>query len=457
MRSLFFSIFIIVLSCLGCRKEDDYYVDPRNPLEFSEDSISFDTVFTTTGSTYRRVKVFNRSNKKIKISEIKLMGGESSSYQININGQASSLLTDFELRGRDSINMFIKVTINPNAENQPFIVTDSVQFITEGNIQQLHLRAFGQNAHFVKDLVIDENTVWDNSLPYVVYNFVKVNEGKTLIIPKGSRIYFHKGGKLEVAGTLRIEGEADDSVTIASDRLERLPYAEEKGQWDGIRFLESSRDNFINHATIKNALIGLQTGTSSATSSVNLFIANSIVKNMEIAGITGYKSSITAFNNLFANCGRYLIYCPNGGNFNFKQNTFVNLSSRTTPSLYFSDILSESTTGPLQVTLINNIIWGALQDELIVEKKGNDFSQTIRSNLIKSTDRNIASFGNIVNENPSFVANSITYYLMPGSTAENKGEDLSSDPNFLLWLSSDKNNKTRIFPSELGCYEIIQN
>lgn len=457
MRAQFLFISIILLLSLGCRKDDNYYVDPLNPLEFSEDSISFDTIFTTTGSTYRRIKVFNRSREKVNISEIKLMGGESSSFQVNLNGQGSSRISDFELRGRDSINLFVKVTINPNAQNQPFIVTDSIQFITHGNIQQLHLRAFGQNAHFVKDLVIEENTTWDNSLPYVVYNFVKVNEGKTLTIPKGSRVYFHKGGKLEVAGTLRIEGAPDDSVTISSDRLERLPYAEEKGQWDGIRFLESSKDNYINHATIKNALIGLQAGIASAASGVNLFIANSEIKNMEIAGIIGYKSEITAFNNLLANCGRYLVYCPNGGNINFKQNTFVNTSSRTTPSLYFSDTVSENKTWPLQVTLINNIVWGALQDELIVEKKGSDFSQTIRSNLIKSRDKNIAGFGNIVNENPSFVANSITYYLTAGSIAENKGEDLSADPHFMLWLSSDKNGDSRIFPSELGCYEIIQN
>jgi hypothetical protein len=44
---------------------------------------------------------------------------------------------------------------------------------------------------------------------------------------------------------------------------------------------------------------------------------------------------------------------------------------------------------------------------------------------------------------------------MPGSSATNKGEDLSADPYFNTWLSKDLNGKSRLFPSDLGSYELL--
>lgn len=452
------SYYILLLSLfllLGCKKEPEFYIDPSNPLEFSEDSVSFDTIFTTKGSTTRRIKIFNRSKKAIKISEILLAGGQDSPYQLNINGIPTHQFQNLEIRGLDSINLFIRVTINPNTEDLPFIVTDSIRFITDGNTQKLHLKAFGQNAIFLNNEEIAENTTWDKNLPYVIYNSLKVKEGKTLTISKGSRVYFHKGGKVEVSGTLQVNGDVKDSVTFASDRFEKIPYAEEKGQWDGIHILSKSSDNVINHATIKNALIGIRVDSASFNDKPKLLIANSIIKNMEVAGIVGYTTSVSGFNNLIFNCGRYLAYFPNGGDFNFKQNTFVNISSRTTPSLFFSDVSSSNQTLALKVVLINNIIWGSLADELIIENKGSQFNMLVRSNLVKSRDKNLEGLGNIVNKDPLFVPNSITYKLSDNSPAANSGENISGDPAFLFWLNKDKQGKERLFPSELGCYELF--
>ena len=455
MKPLYLFVYLAIF-LFSCKKDDSYVHNSKYPLTFSEDTVSFDTVFTSAGSTTRRIKIFNLDKKAVVISQIKLFGGSASAYQINVNGIASHQISNFEIPARDSINLFVKVTINPNSQESPFIVKDSINFVTNGATQVINLKAYGQNAHFLNNAVINENTTWDNKLPYVISNKLLINEGKTLTVPKGSRIYFHKGGKMEVAGTLRIEGEASDTVTFASDRLERLPYAEERGQWDGIRLLRTSKDNFIKHATIKNALIGIQVDSASVNSSPKLLIVNSIVKNMEVAGILGYNTSIAGFNNLLSNCGKYLIYCPNGGFYDFKQNTLVNLNSRTTPSLFFSDSANSTGATTLDVTLINNIIWGSLQDELRVEKKGSQFKQLIRSNLVKSLDKvTLESLGNIVNSDPLFIPNSLTFSLQAGSSAENEGEDLSSDPYFNQWLSMDQHLTPRLFPSELGCYEIF--
>ncbi|MGV3507675.1 MAG: hypothetical protein ACO1N7_00195 [Sphingobacteriaceae bacterium] len=454
-------LFFALLTCLilfGCGKEDNLTSDPSAKLELSADSIFFDTVFTTTGSITQRIRVFNRNKHAVKISEINLSGGSASNYQININGVATHRLEDIELRGNDSLNIFVKVTINPSSDLTPFIVKDSIGFLTNGNRQKVILTAYGQNAVFLKDTEINTNTVWENKLPYVVYNKVLVKPGVTLTIQKGTKVYFHKNASMAIAGSLKVAGTVNDSVTFCSDRLERL-YSAEPGQWQGLYFLSSSNDNIINYALIKNGTIGIQVDSLSETSNPKLLLTNSMIHTMELVGLYGKNAGIDAFNNLITDCGRHLIFCASGGKYNFKQNTFSNLSfrfPRITPSVFFTDLQSPGKTLALNITLVNNIIWGNLQDELIVEKKGNAFLQLIRKNLIKSKDKTLEGLNNIINSDPLFKnPGQNSYLLSPASPAANYGEDLSSDFYFNSVLRTDLNGKTRLFPSDLGCYEIL--
>jgi hypothetical protein len=122
----------------GCRK-DIFTTDKSAKLNFSADTILFDTVFTGIGSATRRLKVFNPQKKAVRISEIKLEGLSTSAYQININGQKMNLAKDVELSGMDSLTVFIKVNIDPNSTALPFIVSDSLSFLTNGNKQFVHM------------------------------------------------------------------------------------------------------------------------------------------------------------------------------------------------------------------------------------------------------------------------------------------------------------------------------
>lgn len=457
--SHFTLLFFTVVCFLACRKEDSLNTDSSEKLEFSTDTLSFDTVFTSTGSTTQRIKVFNRGKRAVKIQEIKLGGGASSNYQININGLATPYLEGVEIRGNDSLNIFVKVTINPDSQLLPFIVKDSIGFVTNGNYQKVILSAYGQNAVFLKDASINTNTVWDNRLPYVIYNKVTINPEKVLTIQRGAKVYFHKDAELIIAGTLKVNGAPHDSVIFSSDRFERI-YADEPGQWKGLHFLEGSKDNLINYALIENGTVGIQVDSLSENADPKLLLVNTMIYNMELVGLYGNNADIAAFNNVIANCGKYLIYGINGGRYDFKQNTLANISfqfPRTTPSLFFTDQASQTNTSPFSLTLVNNIIWGSLQDELVVEKKGVlAFTQSILKNLIKSRDRGLESFGNILNIDPQFKnARQNNYLLNPASPAINKGKDLTNERYFSSWLNKDLNDKIRLFPSDLGSYEIL--
>ncbi|WP_155975677.1 hypothetical protein [Daejeonella oryzae] len=451
----------MVLIISACRKEEIITRNSSAKLSFSSDTILFDTVFTSIGSTTRRLKVYNPNKNAIRISSIKLSGGASSPYQININGQATNQLNDLEISGKDSINIFIKVSINPGSAMLPFIVSDSLLFSTNGNHQVVQLAAYGQNANFLDAQTISQNSTWDDSLPYVIYNSALVEKDITLNITKGARIYFHKDSKLFIAGTLKVKGSVGDSVTFSSDRTEQI-YRDEPGQWGGLHFLKSSKSNSIEFTSIKNALTGIRVDSLSENNEPKLILANSILKNMEVSGLMLYNADIKAFNNLIYNCGQYLIYAVLGGNYDFKQNTLAGLNfnfPRQSPAVYFSDNYqteSSSQSAELKIELVNNIVWGSLDNELQIDKKNTlPLNIRLQNNLIKSNNASFTENGNLLNTDPQFEdPRKENYHLKVLSPAINKGISLTGDPYFHSYLFQDLSAISRTFPSEQGCYEI---
>ena len=129
-----YCILILFLLTLfsACRKENAISTDPSHRLSFSVDTVMFDTVFTTLGSSTHQLKVYNPYKEDLSISEIRLMGGEQSRFKLNFDGEAGTVFQDKIVPASDSLYAFLKVTIDPSDVNTPFIVEDSIMFITNG-------------------------------------------------------------------------------------------------------------------------------------------------------------------------------------------------------------------------------------------------------------------------------------------------------------------------------------
>jgi hypothetical protein len=454
-------LFLSIISSLffaACNKDEDITFDVDAKIAFSTDSVLFDTVFTAIGSSSRRLKIYNPNSKAIIINSIKLSGGNASAFSLNINGIATAETTELKINGNDSINVFVKVNINPSLQNLPFIVEDSILFSFNGKKQNIPLVAYGQNANFINSSTIQANTLWNSKLPYIIYKSVTVGKDANLTIAPGTRILFHGNATMSIKGTLTAIGTKIDTILFASDRLEKL-YKDETGQWNGLHFYPDSKDSHINYAIIKNGIAGITVDSLSLNNKPKLLLTNSIIKNMEVVGFLGYQTELTAFNNLFFNCGQYLLYGVGGGRYNLKQNTFAGYNinfARKTPAVYLSDYISNNQTANLTVDLFNNIIWGNLKDELVIDKKTPNtvLIANIKNNLLKNSTTTYDLNGNISNADPSFVnTEKGNFKLNATSPAKNKGYNLSADAYFGSYLNKDLNNKTRIFPSELGCYE----
>lgn len=453
---LFLLIFVSSVILLACHKDEDFTFDPSAKLSFSTDSLLFDTVFTSLGSTVRRVKVFNYNKNAVNIEEVKIAGGTTSPFIMNVNGKQVLEAKNIKINGMDSINILVKVNIDPTIASQTFIVEDAILLSFNGNIDKIPLLAYGQNANFINNGSVTTNTTWDSPLPYLIYNAVTIAENITLTIAPGTRILFHNGANMNIKGTLNANGTVQDSILFASDRTERI-YQEEPGQWNGLHFYPKSKNSIINHATIKNGITGITVDSLSTNANPKLILANSTVKNMQVVGFIGYHTDLAAFNNLFYNCGQYLIYAVGGGNYNLLQNTFgaYNFNfARRTPAIFLSDYISETASSPLTATLTNNIIWGSLDDELVIEKKSNQISVIdVNYNLIKSKTAVVGN-NNILNVDPLFInPRQGNFKLAATSSARNKGLNLNLNPYFNAYLSKDILGKERIFPSEIGCYE----
>src|SRR5690606_16620337 len=96
----------------------------------------------------------------ILINNIQLGGGNESAFSLNINGQAASNLDLIKINGNDSVNIFVKININPTTENLPFIVQDSILIFFNGNKERIPLSAYGQNANFIMNESISNHTTW---------------------------------------------------------------------------------------------------------------------------------------------------------------------------------------------------------------------------------------------------------------------------------------------------------
>ena len=115
---------------VSCVREDELLKESDIQLTFSCDTLTFDTVFTTLGSTTRQVKVYNHGKRTVRFKAVGLRGGHGSRFRTNIDGDTSMRVQNLEIAAGDSCFIFVRVNINPNASTEPFLVTGETPSIT---------------------------------------------------------------------------------------------------------------------------------------------------------------------------------------------------------------------------------------------------------------------------------------------------------------------------------------
>jgi hypothetical protein len=473
----------------GCRKEELVSTDPGLRLEFSQDTVLFDTIFTVYGSVTKRFTARNTSNSALRVSRIALEGGSTSPYRLNVDGVPTNDARDVEILAGDSIYIFVEVTIDPSNVNLPFLVEDRILFQTNGNDQLVLLSAYGQDAHFIEPApgetyfglpgsIVAGNgatVTWPNDKPYVVRGYAIVDSGSTLIIDPGTRIYMHNGAGLWVYryGQLSAIGTTQEPITFQGDRREP-EYAELPGQWDRIWINEgpSGADNRLENVVVKNALVGIQCepfpifqGDPSLAQNT-LELENVAVRNSSIVGLLSRNARIEARNLLLANCGQHCAALTGAGNYDFNHVTLANFwsySIRQTPAFLLTNTYGKTDANSGSVTVFaldivnsrfrNTILYGSNSEEFEVSLETGPLAQYEFTEILLRTAAATSDLSHfpdqesvLRNVDPGFVnASGGDFHLRENSAARDRGT-ISS-----LFFDLDGNPRDAL--PDLGCYE----
>ncbi len=449
-----FAIFpiLLLLSLIGCEPKDEIFTTDANAvLKFSGDTVLFDTVFVSRGSVTKRFKVYNPNKKAVKISEIALAGAGASPYNLIVNGVQSPLVNNLELRGGDSIYVLVKVNINPTDANLPFLVADSILFRTNGKKQNVKLVAYGQNAYFHRKQTLG-TTTWRSDKPHVLLDTVLVQDGATLTIEKGTKVFGSNKSVLLINGQLRSEGTPDERVVFSGARRE-AEYLTAPGQWEGIRILAKSSNNSIKYTDIRNAQYGLRIGNPGKAGTL---VEGCVIQYAFLDGIVAFTSDVRVINTLIHNCGQYGFGGLGGGNYEVLYSTIVSYSNpllRETPLFVVADFIpgTEIKNKPTTLKLVNSIIYSdgfnAVDEVLITPlSAGVDVSNNLLRTSVYKAELN--NNGNKLNIEPKFKkpvkANFALDTLSPASSAA----------KFLPGVLNDLKGKTRSTTKpDAGAYE----
>jgi len=472
-----FVFAIMAVSTISCRN-DSIDTDPSIRLQFSTDSLLFDTVFTTIGSSTRSFMVYNNHHRRIRIESVRLGAGAASFFRMNVDGRSGTHIADIEIGPNDSIFVFVEVTIDPVHQNLPLIITDSILFQLNQNTQKVTLAAWGQDAVFIRPNFFDprlqvgyhliaENTTWNANKPYVIFGLAVIDTNRTLTVEAGARIHFHNQASLIFLGgsTLRVQGTREQQVVFQGDRLEGF-FRDKPGQWGRIWLTATSKDHVIDHAIIKNGTVGIQVDSIGSLSEPTLRLSNTIIKNKSLVGLLAQGSHVVAENLVVANCGQRTLHMALGGKYAFRHSTFANYFGlqgspvRRTPSVllnnYYRDMNGVTHLRDFQhVYFGNSIIYGSLQEELQFDLLSGSglpfvFDHCLLRTQLPATDPRF--IGCIFNQHPQFhdISNQ-DYRLRDTSPAIRAGK-----PELALEVPFDLLGRSRTVPPDIGAYQFYE-
>ena len=501
---LLLGLVLLVSLYSSCRKDFDFRPVQNSELRFSRDTVYLDTVFTNISSATYTLKVYNTSDDPISIPSIYLEKGTASNFRLNVDGRIGKSFDAVELLPKDSMYVFVETTTDIKqltSANTQFLYEDKILF---SDIGAVTLMTLVQDAVFLypeKDdqgikesipigiddvgntvglegfYLDDDELVFTNEKPYVVYGYMGVPSGKTVTFEAGARIHFHKNSGIIVAkdATMIVDGtvsndpeKLEGEVVFEGDRLEPL-YDFIPGQWGAIWLTAGSTQHQFNHATIKNASVGILMDFNDETNSPTLTLENTQIHNSAAFNLWGKTAHISAVNSVFGNAGQSSFAGTIGGKYDFKHCTFANYWNkgfRSTPAVLLNDYtqLADGSNfiKPLTEAIFENcIIEGNQFVEFYVEQEGSD---AINFYLNHTAIQFETSNTTIVN-NPFFDWENNSYYnqiIRNGNPAFVLAEDndmrISQESEFIgkgdasVVVPVDLAGKARTSPPDLGAY-----
>ena len=377
-------LITLLLALVGCQPAI-LSNDPTAQLAFSQDSVLFDTVFTTMGSSTKQMMVYNPNKNSILIDRVEMSNGKS--FFINLDGENQlENLCDITLRGGDSLFLFIRAEIDPLKSNSPVLVEDTITFHVNKKAQHIYLQAYGQDVEILqsKDKFIQKNAfIFNNKKPYLIYDTLVI--AGDLTIQQGATLYMHTGAMIYAYGNVTAHGTKDNPIIIRGDRTDMLfdsvPYRVASGQWDGL-YLMHPKDwptpqYSLEYVDILSGAIGLYAYSEEIEQRPQLSLSNARIHNHSVYGLVAQNVDATVVNTEISNCASYCVYLA-GGKHDFIHNTIAayyglpyttinihsNMLAEDVAAVYINNL--SKNMAPTSASFYNCIITGARKNNVVV-------------------------------------------------------------------------------------------
>ena len=495
---LLFIVSFSLIAISSCRK--DFSTTPSfGKLEFSKDTVFLDTIFTNIGSATYNLKVYNRSNKDISIPSIQLENGMMSNYRLNVDGIAGKEFNEINILANDSMYVFVETTIDFSTISDP-LYTDRILFDNGMNQQDVDLVTLVQDANFIfpgRDpltLEIDKLTidgeptsiqgrfledselVFSNTKPTVIYGYAAVPSGKTLTVDAGAKIHFHDNSGLIIDdnASLKVNGTISEKVVFEGDRLENS-FSNVPGQWGVILIRPGSIDNNIQHAIIKNGLVGLLVGDAlGSDKDTKLTLENTEIYNHGAYGIWARDSEIIAYNLVIGRAGFASLATTIGGEYNFTHCTFANYWNRgirQLPAVFVNNYQDNTDENGQETRFVKDLVSanftncifdGNSNIEFVLSKaEGSDFNYAIVNSMLTFNDTNGAFVNNAELDftNPNYqnnIINGVLHFRNPQENDFMIGQDSDAiDKASSTLYNLDLLGVDRSINPDIGAYQHI--
>lgn len=373
-------ILLVGVTFISC---DNAGVSESSQFTFSNDTVTFDTVFSGMGSATTKFLVYNKSGETLRFNSVYLAGGNESAFRLNVDGEINPdhYFSDLILAPDDSIYVFVEVNINTNEHGNALLVNDSVVFVSGNSHKSVRLEAFGKDMILLNNRTILNDTTLTADKPFLIYGDLILDSAKVLTISAGCELYFHHNSSLVINGTLRVNGTLPRPVIMQGDRFDAVrftnpvPYQNISGQWGGVFLTYPGARHVINGLILRSAYVGFYSPNNDWTNKTNIRITNSKIHNHTYYGLVAVNTDLQVYNTEISNTGSYTVYL-NGGKHTFIHTTIANFYNRRAgvqpvsrenhPSVMIMDL---NKAAEMQTVFRNCVIAGYNNSELTLASK----------------------------------------------------------------------------------------
>ena len=486
MKSRLLYIFLFTLSALffACSDYDSYSVDSSFRLEFSDDTVRFDTLISTIASPTKTLYVFNNNADGIRVSNIRLQKGTESLFRINVDGEylANGSGDDFLIRKNDSIIVRIEVTLPESGTCDTVMYSDELLFNLEnGALQRVLLTAGGVDAYIVHGLIIQSDSTLYTDKPYLIYDSLVVAKDGQLNLLPGTRLFMHDSTAVDVYGRINAQGSLDNPVVFRGARTDRMfdniPFDNTSSRWRGVNIHKGSFNNVFNYCDIHSGRWGIRVDSTSLDQ-LSLTLLNSVIHNVDGDGLRLYNCATEILNSQISNTlGDCL--CIIGGDNTFRHCTIAQYypwsnkygDALSVANVYIPNVKADTLHYTLSsLKFFNCVITGYAEDVINginLKKKFDDaknyefrncFLRTVEENdevnfiscKFDNKDMELKGEKNFM----LFDTRNFIYDFTPDSLSEIRN---MADPNLVGVLTSDRLGRSRNEDEapDAGCYEYI--